>query len=159
VRWLAARGVQVTAVDRDAAAVEALRPLAEVIVADLESGPWPLVGRRFDVVLVTHYLWRPRWSELIDAVTPGGLLIYETFAADQGQVGKPSRPDFLLQPGELLTRLPAPEWRIVAYEDGWLEAPRRHMQRVAARRRSQVEPAPSALTAPARITTSEDLRS
>lgn len=147
MRWLAARGVQVTAVDRDAAAVEPLRPLAEVIVADLESGPWPLAGRRFDAVLVTNYLWRPRWTELIDVVAPGGLLIYETFGTEQGRVGKPSRPDFLLQPGELLARLPAPEWRIVAYEDGWLDNPRRHVQRVVTRRRSGPEPTPDALTA------------
>lgn len=147
VRWLAARGVRVTAVDRDAAAIDALRPCAEVIVTDLESGPWPLADRRFDAVLVTNYLWRARWAELIGAVTAGGLLIYETFGAEQGRVGKPSRPDFLLQPGELLARLPAPEWRIIAYEDGWLEAPRRHVQRVAARRRSGCDPAPDALIA------------
>ena len=148
MRWLAARGVRVTAVDRDAAAVDALRPLAEVIVADLESGPWPLAGCHFDAVLVTNYLWRPRWAELIDTVAPGGLLIYETFGAAQGEVGKPSRSDFLLQPGELLARLPTPAWRIMAYEDGWLEAPRRHVQRVAARRHSGSEPAPDALRAP-----------
>ena len=133
VRWLAERGARVSAVDRDAAALAPLRSLAEVIVADLEAGPWPLAGRRFDVVLVTHYLWRPRLNELLDCVAAGGLLLYETFGAEQGRVGRPSRPDFLLRPGELLTLLPPP-WRVLAYEDGWLEAPARHIQRVAALR-------------------------
>jgi hypothetical protein len=33
--------------------------VAEVVVADIEGGPWPLAGRRFDAVVVTNYLWRP----------------------------------------------------------------------------------------------------
>ena len=37
VRWLAQRGLKVTALDRDAQAVEPLRALAQVVVADLEA--------------------------------------------------------------------------------------------------------------------------
>ena len=60
VRWFAARGARVTALDRDAAgAGAAARAIgAEVVVADIESAPWPLAGRRFDAVVVTNYLWR-----------------------------------------------------------------------------------------------------
>jgi hypothetical protein len=53
-------------------------------------------------VVVTHYLWRPLLPAIMAAVAPGGVLIYETFAAGNETVGKPSRPDFLLRPGELL---------------------------------------------------------
>ena len=35
--------------------------VAEVVVADIEAGPWPWPQRRFDAVLVTNYLWRPLW--------------------------------------------------------------------------------------------------
>ncbi len=59
LRWLAARGFEVTGVDRDAAALAALRAVAEVLLADLEGAPWPLAGQRFDAVVVTNYLWRP----------------------------------------------------------------------------------------------------
>ncbi|MGY4829675.1 class I SAM-dependent methyltransferase [Sphaerotilaceae bacterium SBD11-9] len=130
VRWFAERGCQVTGVDRDAAAVEPLRSLAEVLVADIEGGPWPLAGRRFDAIVVTNYLWRPLLPALIESLNEGGVLIYETFADGNQTVGKPSNPDFLLQPGELLQATQG--LRVVAYEDGFLDPPPRFVQRIAA---------------------------
>lgn len=133
VRWLVAQGCRVTAVDRDA---EALAYLADRdgrvqrIAADIESGPWPLEGRAFDVVVVTNYLWRPLLARIVDAVAPGGVLLYETFAQGNETVGRPARPDFLLAPGELLRVCAG--LRVVAYEDGFLTGPDRFVQRIAA---------------------------
>jgi SAM-dependent methyltransferase len=141
VSWFAQRGCQVTAVDRDAPATEPLRAVAEVVLADLEGGPWPLAGRSFDAVVVTNYLWRPLWPRVLDSVAAGGWLIYETFATGQASVGKPSNPQFLLQPGELLDAV-RPVLRVVAYEDGFLAGPDRFVQRVAA-----VREGPAALPA------------
>ena len=117
LRWLHAQGFQPTGVDRDRDAVEGLASLARIVVADLEGGPWPLPGERFDAVVVTNYLWRPQWPALRDALAPGGVLLYETFADGQQTIGRPSRPDFLLQPGELLSL--AQGLRVVAFEDGF----------------------------------------
>lgn len=130
-RWLSTRGCSVTAVDRDAAAVAPLQTLAEVVVADIEQGPWPFVGRSFDAVVVTNYLWRPLLPTLVASVAPGGVLIYETFAAGNETVGRPSRPDFLLRPGELLQAVSG-LLRVVAYENGFLAEPDRFVQRIAA---------------------------
>ena len=136
LRWLSARGCAVTGVDRDAAAVEPLRALARIVVADVENGPWPLPGERFDAVLVTNYLWRPLMPTVIDSLAEGGLLVYETFAVGHEVLGKPSNPAFLLREGELL------EWcrdlRVVAFEDGLLTDPPRRVQRIVARRGSVV---------------------
>jgi SAM-dependent methyltransferase len=140
VRWLAAQGCMVTAIDRDAAATEGLRPLAEVIVADIENGPWPCAGRQFDGLVVTNYLWRPLWQQLLGAVAPGGMLIYETFARGNETVGRPARPDFLLAPGELLQVCKG--LRIVAYEDGFLPSPERFVQRICAVREAAGLPQP-----------------
>jgi SAM-dependent methyltransferase len=149
VRWLVARGWHVTGVDRDAKAVAPLGGIARIIVADVEAGPWPLEGERFDAVIVTNYLWRALLPTIVDAVAPGGALIYETFAEGNQTVGKPSRADFLLQPGELLRACEG--LRVVAYEDGFLDAPPRFVQRVAAVRelRAAGSPARFALTPPA----------
>jgi len=130
VRWFASRGARVTAVDRDAAALEALQDIADVVVADLEGAAWPLPGARFDAVVCTNYLWRPLWRSLRESLAPGGVVIYETFAAGNETVGRPSNPDFLLRPGELLTAFAG--LRIVAYEDGFLDAPPRFVQRAVA---------------------------
>jgi len=129
-RWLAARGHAVTAVDRDAAALAALSGVAETLVADLEGEPWPLPGRRFDAVLVTNYLWRPLLPAIVAAVDDGGVLLYETFAAGNESVGRPTRADFLLRRGELLAA--AAGLHVVAFEDGFLSDPDRFVQRIAA---------------------------
>jgi len=130
VRWLAERGHAVTGIDRDAAAVSPLRDCAEVVVADIEACPWPLPGRCFDAVVVTNYLWRALLPQLRAALAPGGVLIYETFASGQQTVGKPSRPEFLLQPGELLQAFAG--LRVVAFEDGFEAEPPRYVQRIVA---------------------------
>jgi SAM-dependent methyltransferase len=131
VHYLAELGMRVTGVDRDAAALTPLAGFAETLVADIESGPWPLAGRRFDLVLVTNYLWRPLLPRIVDAVAPGGWLIYETFTQGQQSVGRPANPEFLLRPGELLQA--CTELRIIAYEDGFLDGVNpRYVQRVAA---------------------------
>jgi SAM-dependent methyltransferase len=130
LRWFAARGHLVTGVDRDAMALATLDGVGETIVADVENGPWPLAGRQFDAVIVTNYLWRPLFPAIAAAVAPGGVLLHETFAQGNETVGKPSRPDFLLAPGELLRAYA--QLRVVAFEDGFREAPPRFVQRIAA---------------------------
>ncbi|MFT3720236.1 class I SAM-dependent methyltransferase [Pseudorhodoferax sp.] len=142
--WLHGLGLHVTAVDRSPEALASLAPLAaagaEVLQAELEDGPWPLAGRCFDAVVVTNYLWRPRLPDAVAAVAPGGALLYETFAQGNETVGRPSRPEFLLRPGELLQA--AAGLRVVAYEDGFLEAPERFVQRLAAVRATPSERPP-----------------
>lgn len=130
LRWFAARGARVTGIDRDAAALAPLQGLGRTIVADIENGAWPLTGERFDAVVVTNYLWRPLWPLLRASLTEGGVLICETFALGNEAYGKPSNPDFLLRPGELLETCRG--LHVVAYEDGLLDAPARRVQRIAA---------------------------
>ncbi|MFT3804368.1 MAG: class I SAM-dependent methyltransferase [Burkholderiaceae bacterium] len=97
---------------------EAGLPADRAIVADLEGGGWPLPRRAFDAVVVTRYLHRPRFALLADLLAAGGLLVYETFANGQARYGRPTRPAFLLEPGELLARCARAGLSVVAYEDG-----------------------------------------
>ncbi|MEO6407702.1 MAG: class I SAM-dependent methyltransferase [Burkholderiaceae bacterium] len=154
VRWFAARGACVTGIDRDAAAARPLRDMAEIMIADLESGPWPLTGRRFDAVVVTNYLWRALFPTLVESVDAGGVLIYETFAAGNDDFGKPSNPNFLLAPGELLQA--TADLRVVAYEDGFLTSPERCVQRICARRERSGVALPTPLDAQVKSFDSED---
>lgn len=133
LRWLAERGYRVTGVDRSPEAIAAVAHMGRAVLADIENGPWPLHGETFDAVLVTNYLWRPLMTQLVASVAPGGVLLYETFASGHETVGRPSRPDFLLQPGELLQACHG--LRVVAYEDGFFcGIPERFVQRVVALR-------------------------
>ena len=100
-------------------------------LADLEGGPWPFAGQRFDGIVVTNYLHRPLLSVLRDSLAPDGVLIYETFAAGNERYGRPSNPEFLLEPGELLELCRG--LRVIAYEDLYVDAPKPALvQRVCA---------------------------
>ncbi|MFM9843373.1 MAG: class I SAM-dependent methyltransferase [Dongiaceae bacterium] len=133
-----AAGLPVTAVDRDLSGIAALaaRPGLTVLEADLETGArWPFGAGSFGGVVVTNYLHRPILADIVAAVEPGGALIYETFAAGNETFGKPSNPDFLLQPGELLEAVRG-RLEVVAYEHRIVSQPRQaKVQRLAAVRR------------------------
>lgn len=143
LRWFHERNHAVCGVDIAPAAIDSIADLGRAVLADIENGPWPFAGETFDAVVVTNYLWRPRLPDIVAAVAPGGVLLYETFAAGNETVGKPSRPDFLLRPGELLAACDG--LQVVAYENGWLDAPPRFVQRIAA-----VRPPAGPLENPAR---------
>jgi SAM-dependent methyltransferase len=124
-RYFAGRGHPVVAVDRDAGALARLEgePGVETREADLERAPWPFDAGSFDAVIVANYLSRPLFPDLLAALRPGGVLIYETFMRGNERFGRPSNPDFLLAPGELLDRI-AGTLALVAFEQGVVSAPK-----------------------------------
>jgi len=134
-RLLAAAGHAVLALDRDVAAVTALG-LPDVLPfrhdLEAEGSAWPFAPGRFAGIVVTNYLHRPLFPRLLDSLAPGGVLVYETFAAGNARFGKPSRQAFLLEPGELLDVV-RPALRVIAFEDGYTALPRPAMvQRICA---------------------------
>jgi SAM-dependent methyltransferase len=135
-RWLAARGHTVEAVDRDADLIAALSATPGIATrcADLEGGAWPYIGQTFAGIVVANYLHRPLFPHLMAALAPGGALLYETFAAGNERFGRPSNPDFLLKPGELLDVVRG-SLRVIAYEDRVVSEPRpAAIQRICALR-------------------------
>lgn len=136
-RLMLLRGHPVVAVDRELSGLADLagRPGFEAVSFDLErGGPWPFEGR-FAGVIVANYLHRPLLSAIVGAVGPGGVLLYETFAVGNERFGRPSNPDYLLRPGELLEAV-AGRLEVLAYENLAVEEPRPAMvQRIAAVKR------------------------
>jgi SAM-dependent methyltransferase len=133
LRYLGSLGFSVVGVDRDAQALAALDGVdfAELRVADIEAGPWPFSPEEFDGVVVTNYLHRPIFPHLVAALRPGGVLIYETFALGNERYGRPSNPDFLLEPGELLRRVEP--LSVIGFEEGLLASPKQALvQRICA---------------------------
>jgi len=121
--YLAARGYVVEAVDQDEEGLARLvgAPGIATLLADLEGRPWPFQGRRFDAVVVTHYLHRPLFPAIREALADGGVLLYETFMRGQEHLGKPRNPHFLLRGGELLEAFA--DLTAVAFEQGRAENP------------------------------------
>jgi SAM-dependent methyltransferase len=147
-RWLAHRGYLVEAVDRDPALLAEVsaptpgtgrrgrtqRPAPGILTrcADLEADPWPYTGQLFAGIVVVNYLHRPLFPHLLAALAPGGVLIYETFAAGNERFGQPANPEFLLRPGELLEVVRG-HLRVLGYEDVFSADPKPAMiQRICA---------------------------
>jgi SAM-dependent methyltransferase len=129
-RLFAERGVEVVAVDREPQKIAGVK----FVRADLEDGsPWPFQGQRFAAIVVTNYLHRPLFATLRESLGEGGVLIYETFMAGNERYGKPSNPNFLLRPGELLQAFGV--LTVVAFEQGVVERPKPAVvQRICASR-------------------------
>lgn len=121
-------------VDKDVRALESLAiPGLIAQQADLELVDWPLVGELFAGIVVTNYLFRPHLDQLPKMLIDGGVLIYETFAQGNAQFGKPSNPNFLLKPGELLDLAGQNGLKVIGYEDIYVDLPKPAMiQRLCA---------------------------
>ena len=134
-RLLLDRGFRVVAADRkvaDLTAHFAAEPRCEIVEIDLEDGrPWRL-GGSYDGIVVSLYLHRPLFPDLAAALAPGGVLIYETFMRGNERFGRPTNPDFLLQPNELFAAF-SPVLSVLAFEQGEVTEPKpAMMQRIAA---------------------------
>ncbi len=133
--YLASRGYEVTGIDISPLAVERCRQEAqrrglriETICANLES--CPLLEETYAVVLNLYYLQRELCPRLVEALRPGGVLVFETFTLEQIRFGwGPREEEFLLRPGEL--RELFPELEVLVYREGIEEEDERGMKAVA----------------------------
>ena len=134
--FLLQRGHRVTACDINVSALTDIKEEAglQIIAADLENDGWPFSDRQFAAVVVVNYLHRPLFPDILATLRPGGLLLYETFAAGNESFGRPRNPDYLLKRGELLSGVFA-DLTILAYEDLTLSDPKpAAVQRICARK-------------------------
>jgi SAM-dependent methyltransferase len=126
--YLACLGFWVTAIDLSAVAVERCRQKAErlrlpieALVADLEHYPLPI--EEYDLIINFYYLQRSLAPQIVAALKPGGMLVFETYTVDQLQFGwGPKSPDHLLRPGELQEMFA--ELETLLYHEGIIQGDR-----------------------------------
>jgi SAM-dependent methyltransferase len=132
-KWLWSLKMDVLALDKDQEALSQIQSMGiSTLCADLENSPWPLTGQKFDGLVVTNYLWRALWPDLLDCVKEGGFVIYETFCEGHQAYGKPTRADFLLKSAELLDVFQS--FKVLGFEEGLLSQPSRYVQRIIAQK-------------------------
>jgi len=133
--WLARRGWRVTAVDVSnaaldkalaAAVAEGLDTRIDFLRVDLNQGAdsWRPAAESVDLVTCFYYLNRDLWPALRAAIRPGGIFIHETFNAHQQARRRPSSPDKLLQPGELVAQVQGWGWAVLSHQSHGLDADR-----------------------------------
>ena len=122
------RGRRVILVDiafQAVATARAAAPAIDGVIADAANLPFP--PERFGVVLVTNFLDRTMFADLVRLVAPGGFLVYETYTTDhlelvnRGMARGPTSTDYLLRPGEL-RELAAP-LAVIEYREGEVDDP------------------------------------
>lgn len=131
LRYFLSRGYAVTGLDKRIAGLADIlgEPALTLIQADLEvegalEADPPLVpSGRYAGVVVTNYLFRPLFPALAAALTPGGVLVYETFMTGHERFGRPENPAYHLQSGELLGFQDF-GLEVIAFEQGEIGAPR-----------------------------------
>ena len=136
---LAASGFRTFAVDVKYEAIADAR--AHGLERGLDLRAWcqdlttpTLPSQRFDLIVVARYLQRDLCPALIDALVPGGFLLYETFTELQRGRGRgPQSPDHLLKRGELRQLFTGVDE--LAYEE-LTEPSEDALARLAARKRS-----------------------
>lgn len=121
--FLAEKGFDVDAVDISTVALDALRRHADleqinIIEADLDTFV-PEIGT-YDLVVKTNYLDRALIEHAKKSLKHGGIMVIETYMADEGNEKPDSNPAFLLQKDELPTFF-TEGYTVLAYREFWNE--------------------------------------
>jgi len=105
--FLAAHGYEVDGIDFSEVAVDKVRSFAQkeslsihATQADLSS--YQIAEETYEVILNFYFLERSLIPQIKKALTPGGMLLFETYTVEQPQYGRPHNPEYLLKPNELL---------------------------------------------------------
>ena len=134
-RFLTQKGFKLLLLDNDIAKAKDLQGVENIVLMeyDLEDGSTlPFPKSSFQGVVVTNYLYRPIFPQLLNLLDDGGILIYETFAVGNEKYGRPTNPDYLLKSGELIS-LVSSQMRIIAYEECLVGRPAKaYVQRITA---------------------------
>jgi len=111
--FLAERGCHILAVDfaleglRCCMRQAAMRDLQiQAISADLKTFVFPT--NRYDLLVNFFFLQREIFPAMVNALNPGGLLMFETYTSHYQVVhkGRSMRREYLLEPGELQASFP-----------------------------------------------------
>jgi len=134
--YAASIGYKVTSIDKNKNKLSNLKKnkLIFPIQFDIESNNnWPFPKKKFDVVIVTNYLYRPIFNNIINSIKLHGKLLYETFTAENYIFGKPNNKNYLLEPQELLKLARNKNLKIINYEEIIITKPKeKAIQRIFA---------------------------
>lgn len=138
--YLASRGLSVVLADRSEEALSqaGLNARAAGVTVRFwqvnleQDGVNPLEGLTFSAILVFRYLHRPLIPCIAKSLKQGGILMYETFTAEQARFGKPKNPNHLLKAGELLSWFQ--DWEVIHAFEGIVSAPPKAVARLVCRK-------------------------
>lgn len=142
--FLALHGLEVICCDVSAEALKNGKEEADRLGVSIETwrldleggsnGPFPECT--YGGIIVFRYLYRPLIPNIKRALKEGGIMVYETYTADQPRFGKPRNSDFLLNHGEL--RQWFSQWEVIYYFEGIRRDPLRAIAQIVCRKPSEM---------------------
>ena len=100
-KWLRDQGFEVDALDISSVAIEQLKGIDGIHAKEVDFDTYTLPKEKYDLIVKVYFLQRRLFSQIIDALKPGGILILETFLHHPDNERAPSNPAFRLNEGEL----------------------------------------------------------
>lgn len=100
-KYLASLGFEVDALDISGVALAQLKGEAHIHPKEVDLDTYTLPKAQYDLIVCTYFLERRLFPQMIEALKPGGILLFETFLDHPKNERAPSNPAFMLQKGEL----------------------------------------------------------
>lgn len=100
-KFLADNGFEVDALDISSVAISKLQGTPHITAKEVDFDSYVLPKEKYDLIVCAYFLKRSLFMPIIEALTPNGIILMETFLHDPGNERAPSNPAFLLNEGEL----------------------------------------------------------
>jgi 2-polyprenyl-3-methyl-5-hydroxy-6-metoxy-1,4-benzoquinol methylase len=100
-KYLASLGFEVDALDISNVALEPLKEIPHIHAKEVDFDTYSLPKEKYDLIVCTYYLERKLFPQMIEALKPNGMILFETFLQHPDNERAPSNPDFMLKEGEL----------------------------------------------------------
>ncbi len=100
-KFLASQGFEVDALDISSLAITSLQGFERIHAQEVDFDTYTLAKEKYDLIVCTYFLERKLFPQMIAALKPKGIILYETFLAHKENQRAPSNPAFMLAEGEL----------------------------------------------------------
>lgn len=101
-KYLASLGFRVDALDISSVALDAIRNIENIDVKEVDFDRYSLEKRSYyDLIVCTFFLKRELFPQIVKALKPDGIFIYESFVEHPKNEQAPSNSSYLLKEGEL----------------------------------------------------------
>jgi len=100
-RYLASLGFEVDALDISSVAIASLQGIPHINAIEVDFDTYALAKEKYDIIVCTYFLERKLFPQMIEALKPNGILLFETFVHHPQNEKSPSNPAFMLAKGEL----------------------------------------------------------
>jgi len=120
-KYLASLGFEVDALDISSVALEAIKDIKNINIKEVDFDRYSLEkDNYYDLIICTFFLKRELFPQIVRALKPNGIFIYESFVYHEDNQQAPSNSNYLLKEGEL-ENIFKDKLEFIYYSEYWSE--------------------------------------